>query len=59
MIKLAAKDKQPIGGFRHPRHLLGYGPVHRAWSIGRGWYETNEYCIAPSSKLWRQDYLRG
>lgn len=58
-IKLAPKGKQPVGGFKHPRHLLGYGPMRCAWSARHGWYETNEYCISPSSKLWRADFVRG
>lgn len=63
-FRLAPKSEQPVGGYKHPKHLLAYGPVHRAYSAlkeqltGDGFYETNEYCISPSSKLYDPKFLR-
>lgn len=62
-IRLAPKEKQPKDGYKHPKHLLAYGPPHRAYSrmremeTGDGWYETNEYCISPSPKLYDPKFL--
>lgn len=51
-MKILPKAQQPKGGYKHPRHLKAIGPKHRAWSIGRGWYESCSYCIAPSHSLY-------
>jgi hypothetical protein len=59
IVRLASKAEQPEGGYMHPNHLLGYGPPHQAWSLAKGWYETNKYCIAPSASIWRSDYVKG
>ena len=71
MYTIAPKDKQPKGkkdkdgniiyhpGYQHPFHLLAYGPKHVAYNITQGCFETNEYCIAPSSKIYDKKYLSG
>ena len=35
--------------YKHPRHLrVVDGQIHIGWNIGRGWYETDAICMAPS-----------
>lgn len=40
--------------YKHKDHVSEKGPVHRAWNIGRGWFETDLYCVAPSAQTIKQ-----
>lgn len=57
-LTLAPKHEQPIGGYKHPLHLLAYGPRYMAFGGGR-YYETNRYCVAPSCSIYDAKMLRG
>jgi hypothetical protein len=71
MYTIAPKNKQPRGkknkdgivishpGYGNPFHLLAYGPKYVAYNIVRGYFETTEYCIAPSSSIYDKKYLAG